>query len=82
MRASPSGGGFRARHRPRAGRLKLKELAHVVAYLGLGCRLPPSPARPLRRGYPALAAAMSGAVAADLMGLLRDPRLRRTSRWF
>ena len=54
--------------------LKLKELAHVVADPYSAADFRHGPLALVERGYPVLAVATSGAVAADLMGLLREIR--------
>ncbi|HEY4190624.1 MAG TPA: SIS domain-containing protein [Candidatus Limnocylindrales bacterium] len=54
--------------------LKLKELAHVVADPYSAADFRHGPLALVERGYPVLAVATSGAVAADLMDLLREIR--------
>jgi glucosamine--fructose-6-phosphate aminotransferase (isomerizing) len=54
--------------------LKLKELAHVVADPYSAADFRHGPLALVERGYPVLAIATSGAVAADLMALLREIR--------
>jgi glucosamine--fructose-6-phosphate aminotransferase (isomerizing) len=54
--------------------LKLKELARVVADPYSAADFRHGPLALVERGYPVLAVATSGAVAADLMGLLREIR--------
>ena len=54
--------------------LKLKELARVVADPYSAADFRHGPLALVERGYPVLAIATSGAVAADLVGLLREIR--------
>jgi glutamine---fructose-6-phosphate transaminase (isomerizing) len=54
--------------------LKLKELARVVADPYSAADFRHGPLALVERGYPVLAVATSGAVAADLVGLLREMR--------
>ena len=54
--------------------LKLKELAHVVADPYSAADFRHGPLALVERGYPVLAVATSGAVAADLIALLREIR--------
>jgi glucosamine--fructose-6-phosphate aminotransferase (isomerizing) len=54
--------------------LKLKELARVVADPYSAADFRHGPLALVERGYPVLAVATSGAVAADLVGLLREIR--------